>query len=453
MPLRCCGRTSFTRRSLVPVGRSGRAGFLGLGLVGLLLTGGRGVAQTPSAAPSPNPLRMTVRPHEMATGTQNQRGLSLLEFGSFKNWFVYVPWQCEGTRRCPLLVYAQPDVAISYLLPSAEKYGMIVLATGGSDDAESVDSALKLVLPQYAIDPDKIALAGFSRNGTTAFETGYNNQDVFSRILALSAGGGNYELNPPVGPKNTATEFFISAGILEGAEFGKASVAARALRDEGHPVKLVLGFRNHYYTTEDFNLIGHWLRESWATPTPAARKAPRAFPADAVPLLTSKALAQMTTFWTRFLQEPDSIRTTAREAYIKEVTVPVGQERPSTLMMDIAELAATYPSVAADLQAAGLTAQKAYAYRVALLCAKSVAAAASRAALRVGYEENKGWGPETPLATISEWVKVRAKATVLTTPGAGPVLKKNTAFVLEHADELKVFDPDPVTTKGMWTTP
>ena len=44
--------------------------------------------------------RLTVRPHEMATGTLNaQAGKTVL--AGFPDYFVYVPQQCVGTKRMP----------------------------------------------------------------------------------------------------------------------------------------------------------------------------------------------------------------------------------------------------------------------------------------------------------------------------------------------------------------
>src|SRR5881394_1430623 len=77
----------------------------------------------------------------------------------------------------------------------------------------------------------------------------------------------------------------------------------------------------------------------------------------------------MTIFWQSFMQEPDSIVTTALRAHLREVLMPVGEAPPSIVMVDIAALAAQYPSVAADLKKAGLTAAQHEAYRVALASA------------------------------------------------------------------------------------
>src|SRR5438128_4254301 len=111
-----------------------------------------------------------------------------------------------------------------------------------------------------------------------------------------------------------------------------------------------------------------WFHASWAAPDSAGR-APR--PSQVAPMvrLTPEAVTRWHTFWTRFLQEPDSIRTTAREARTKEVPLLVGRELVTLLMTDLPALAAQYPTVAADLKAAELTASEAEAYRIAFLSA------------------------------------------------------------------------------------
>jgi hypothetical protein len=131
-------------------------------------------------------------------------------------------------------------------------------------------------------------------------------------------------------------------------------------------VRTRINLRGHEDQAEDYEFFGRWLHESWATPDPAARPTPPVG-ADPVPLLTREALAQLTAFWVAFQQEPDSIRTTARWAHLREVTVTVGEERPSVVLVDMPALAAQYPSVAAALKQAGLTAQQHDAYRIALI--------------------------------------------------------------------------------------
>ena len=99
----------------------------------------------------------------------------------------------------------------------------------------------------------------------------------------------------------------------------------------------------------------------------------------------SGTAANITGLWRKgmsdslFFIQPDSmrvggdggLRTIARQAHLREVIVPVGQERPVLVMTDMAVLAARYPSVAANLKASGLTAPQHDAYRVALASART----------------------------------------------------------------------------------
>ena len=87
-----------------------------------------------------------------------------------------------------------------------------------------------------------------------------------------------------------------------------------------------MNFRGREPQAEDYAVWGRWLQESWALPDRAARPAPTVVvqPYEDLPQLTPEVLRQMTTFWTSFQQEPESIRTTARRAHVREVVVPGG---------------------------------------------------------------------------------------------------------------------------------
>lgn len=102
-----------------------------------------------------------------------------------------------------------------------------------------------------------------------------------------------------------------------------------------------------------------------ATPAPAARAV-----ADSPAVLTVEALTHMTTFWASFVKEPDSIKTTGRKTNHQTLPLTIGQQQmtlPSVVNM--VAMAAKYPTVAADLKQASLTAQEWQNYREALLTA------------------------------------------------------------------------------------
>lgn len=449
--------------------RCARSRFLYLSLVGSLIAG-------TSAAQSP--LRLTVRPREMATATQTLRaGMDSLapDAPEFGYAHVYVPPQCVGTRRCPLVVSMQASGSAQL----ADKYGMIFLrlstemAYGLRDEVigqlwrrqltidpgvpyllreektsvdqaskvddsvmarvlheertnaeratRSIDSAMKWVLHKYAIDPERIALTGNSIFGGYSVYLGCNNLDVFSRVAPTSPGG---ECFRSTGPTNETVQFYLTGGTQELIYVWSSIEIAHVLRQAGHRVKTVLEFRAHHRPTDvEYDPLLRWLQESWTTPGTATPAVPPAL-VDSLPLLTTETLTQWTTFWTRFMAEPDSIRTTARLAHQKEGLVSVGQEWLSLWMMDMSALATKYRSIAAALAEVGLTAQQAEAYRLALLSARIAQEGKN---LRESYFENYRY--IEPIEPAS-------------------VLGKNVAFFDAHPEMLQVLE-----AKQMWDTP
>lgn len=354
---------------------------------------------------------LTVRPREMATAT---RTVAAGEFplDSLEDYLVHVPKQCVGSIRCPLLVFipGAGQVAafgIKWQRIMADKHGIIVLVLNGAEQQsiEKLDAALKQVLRTYAIDPDKIALLGRCAGGPPSILFGGDNMNVFSRVLPIS---GGYPPTADVDAPNQKTEFFLDAGLWESqGNF----MAAQELRRAGHTVKLVVAMREHGENADDYDYVGRWLQESWAIPNPAARPAPRVVPGP-IPAVTTDILTKMAAFWSSFMEEPDSIFMTARRAHQRETIVPVGQEQPTVSMMEMPALAAKYPSIAASLKAAGLTAEQHDVYRVALLSAL--------------LTDNIG-SVAGEIADTS-------------------VLAKNIAFMKEHPDEFETLEKAGVKT-------
>jgi hypothetical protein len=218
--------------------------------------------------------------------------------------------------------------------------------------------------------------------------------------------------------------------------------------------------------------------------------------ADPLPLLTVDVLTKMTAFWARFMQEPDSIRTTARRAYLRDVAVPLGEEQVSAAMVDMAALAAQYPSVAWALQVAGLTAQQHDTYRIALVSARltknatvdgaiqravgevqwATARALQRARLtvqqheayRAAFRDAKftvsalRFAQISPLVDSTVWARYATDSTWYGLPLMantevmqwfyqglqGSALGSNVAFLDEHKDELALLE-----ATGMWSLP
>jgi predicted esterase len=414
-------------------------------------------AQTPEFQTATAP-RLTVRPHAIATGTHTDSA-GLTELKGFAGYYLYVPSSCVGTQRCPLILLLPGggrtgSMEIHKFSPLADKYGMIVLAatalqpgrwdvldgarsgtthytktTSGIQvtqfqerDVRTLDSALKQVLASDAIDPDRIALVGFSDGGSYSLFLGRSNQDIFSRVAALSAlipfaGSG--------GPVVPTTQFVLSGGIAE-KMVQQTLKMSQVLRHEGHPVVTLLGLRAHVDRVEDEDFVWDWLKRSWADPSITLHPP---LPADADPLLTVTVLQKMTTFWGRFVHEPDSVFEAGRLAHQEQLWMSLGDQPASVITTDIPALAAAFPSVAADLQAAGLTAEQEQAYRTAIL--------------RVGFARAGGIAPGD--SNLKETIVGSDMPFAPIPPNS--VLAENLAFRAAHDAEFKA-----LSRTGMWTT-
>lgn len=353
--------------------------------------------------------RLTVRPHEMAVGVvTRQAGVHPLD--SLGDFLVYVPPQCVGRRRVPLVVLLPGGGETSHFVLEerehwvrqiSDTYGMILLVAnaatndgtwdvlhglpqlGGNEtvertaggtikipafvtnpDVRRIDAALKQVLRTYAIDPSKIALAGMSNGADYALFLGRSNQDVFSRIGAMSALVPFYG----TGPQRPTTQFLVSGGIDEegGSMVAQTLRVAQELREEKHSVETVLCLRGHVDYEPDYEYLWRWLAHSWNIPSAISHPLARPV-ADSDPVLTVDILQRMTTFWSHFMAEPDSIRDVARLATQSPSLIWVGDKRVTVVAVQMSALAASYPSVAADLAAAGLSAAQADADRAAII--------------------------------------------------------------------------------------
>ncbi len=369
--------------------------------------------QPPQLDTSPRPLtaeeaataaRLSVRPHEMATGAENAKaGLHTIE--GLPKFLVYVPESCVGTKRVPLVVYSHGGGNDSFSVLKqqqqfADEYGMILLlnnseipgrldviadiisdrASDGAAhvvqsselgkievrplhnyDVKNIDAAMKHVLANYAIDPDRIAMAGFSDGGSFTYYLGCSNQDIFSRVLPLS---GLIPLAATGGPIKPDTRFILCGSTGEQL-IPIVLRRSQILREEGHQVESVLALRPHGVFPANSAYEWSWLADSWGM-TPHI---PLPKPADpeSDTALTGEILDKMTAFWGVFMKQPREIVWSARMSHQKPVAFMLGDMPATVLMMDTPAMAAEYPSVAGALEKAGLTAEEHDAYRAAIV--------------------------------------------------------------------------------------
>ncbi len=315
--------------------------------------------------------RLTVRPHDAATGTQNTKaGVQPLD--SIPGALVYVPSQLLGARRVPLVisltgggVNAQREMDI--VRPLADKYWMILLVMDHPTTA-TFDAALKQVLRKFAIDPDKIAVGGISEGGTMALDVGRNNLDIFSRLAPMSVIFNNPYSKSAL--RNPKTEVFVSAGIGEPSRsVADLLTIARQERELGHAVKMVLNLRTHAERVEDHDYMWRWLRDTWATSRQEIRVG-STIATDIV--LTDTIFNTMLAFWTRVKEGQDSTRKITLSAYRKELTLLIGEERVFVYdMVDLTAIASRNPWVAAALNEIGMKLPHEEDYRRAIIGARA----------------------------------------------------------------------------------
>lgn len=93
-----------------------------------------------------------------------------------------------------------PAGTLPFLRSEAERMGVLVLAPKSADatwdvlrggfgpDVAALDAALAAVFEQFAVDPARVAVGGFSDGASYALSIGLINGRLFSRIMAFSPG-------------------------------------------------------------------------------------------------------------------------------------------------------------------------------------------------------------------------------------------------------------------------
>jgi phospholipase/carboxylesterase len=147
--------------------------------------------------------RLTARP---GSPTQTCRpGLYPLRLARERDALLYVPEGYDGKRPSPLAVMlhgaggtAQHGMTPMQSLAGAA--GLVVLAPASRDqtwdvlrsafgpDVMLIDEALAAAFERCAIDPQRLAVGGFSDGASYALSLGLTNGDLFTHVIAFSPG-------------------------------------------------------------------------------------------------------------------------------------------------------------------------------------------------------------------------------------------------------------------------
>jgi phospholipase/carboxylesterase len=80
------------------------------------------------------------------------------------------------------------EVGLVVAAPTSADYSWDVVLSRSGPDVALIDHALQHVFASYAIDPARIAIAGFSDGASHALALGFANGDLFTHIMAFSPG-------------------------------------------------------------------------------------------------------------------------------------------------------------------------------------------------------------------------------------------------------------------------
>jgi predicted esterase len=147
--------------------------------------------------------RLRARPGSRGSG--GGPGLHQLGSGDGRGGLLYVPpGGADGEAR-PLAVMfhgagGNAQSGLAALIPLADAAGMLLLATDSADqtwdvirggygpDVEALDYALAEAFGRVAVDPERLAVGGFSDGASYALSLGIMNGGLFTHVIAFSPG-------------------------------------------------------------------------------------------------------------------------------------------------------------------------------------------------------------------------------------------------------------------------
>ncbi len=134
-------------------------------------------------------------------------GLRYVETDGARGGYLYVPVGYREERPVPLVVLlhgAGEDArdGLAQLREHADVVGMLLLALTSrgptwdvvvgrgryGPDVAALDRALDLIFSSHAVDPERVAVGGYSDGASYALSLGLTNGDLFSHVLAFSPG-------------------------------------------------------------------------------------------------------------------------------------------------------------------------------------------------------------------------------------------------------------------------
>jgi phospholipase/carboxylesterase len=179
-------------------------------------------------------------------------GLHGLGIAQERDALLYVPPGLPIQGPLPLVVMfhgagGSAERVLPFLQPHADGRGFLLLAPqsqyptwdlvigGNGPDLERLDAALTAVAARFAIDPARLAFAGFSDGGSYALSAGITNGDLASHVIVFSGGFMSVFL------QHGAPRVFIAHGLADEQLPIETSARPHAakLKAAGYDVSLV----------------------------------------------------------------------------------------------------------------------------------------------------------------------------------------------------------------------
>jgi phospholipase/carboxylesterase len=147
--------------------------------------------------------RLAARPGQVKS--KSPAGLHQLKLGGRRDGFVYIPEGVSAGRPAPLMLLlhgAGGDArrTVPLLKSFADRHGFILLVPdsrgatwdiiegGYGPDVAFIDRALAQTFVGYDVDPQRVAIGGFSDGASYALSLGATNGDLFTHVVAFSPG-------------------------------------------------------------------------------------------------------------------------------------------------------------------------------------------------------------------------------------------------------------------------
>jgi phospholipase/carboxylesterase len=223
-----------------------RRDFFALAVAATAAACGGGSSEGPASPSSTVTGRLSARPEAQRTTLSPGAHVLGRDVGR-DDGIIYVPHGVDPAQPLPFAVMMHGgggnSMGMDFTLPLAEEYGVVLLlpqsrkgvwdAVVGSfgADVTFIDGALAQVFSGCAIDPARVTLGGLSDGGTYALALGLLNGDLFTRLVAFSAG-----FLKPV-DRNGRPRVFVSHGTGDRTfPIYKGRAIVQQLRDEGYDV-------------------------------------------------------------------------------------------------------------------------------------------------------------------------------------------------------------------------